>query len=108
MADKEKKFEEALAELEQVISEVGNGSMPLEKMIDKITEGVKLIRFCQKRLDALNSKVEILFNDDGAGGEFTEFDSATDRARAAGAAAPAPGKKSVQNADNPNQDQLPF
>ena len=50
-------------------------------MIDKITEGVKLIRFCQKRLDALNSKVEILFKDDGAGGEFTEFDSATDRTR---------------------------
>ena len=31
MADKEKKFEEALAKLEQVISEVENGSMPLEK-----------------------------------------------------------------------------
>ena len=108
MADKEKKFEEALAELEQVISEVENGSMPLEKMIDKITEGVKLIRFCQKRLDALNNKVEILFKDDGAGGEFTDFDTSSDRARAAGTAAPAARKKSVQAAGNPNQDQLPF
>ena len=83
-------------------------SMPLEKMIDKISEGVKLIRFCRKRLDTLNSKVEILFKDDGAEGEFAEFDSATDRAKATGTAAPAARKKSAPQPENPNQDQLPF
>ena len=99
MADKEKKFEEALAKLEQVISEVENGSMPLEKMIDRIENGAKLIKLCQSKLNTMNSKVEMLFKDDGAAGEFADFDPDNERTRAT-KRPPAP----LAN----DQEELPF
>lgn len=106
MSGQEKKFEDALAELEQVISEVENGSMPLEKMIESISRGAELVRFCQKRLNTLNSKVEMLFKDDGEKGVFEEFDPATERARAGkGAAKP---EAATQNNQEASQDTLPF
>ena len=99
MSEPEKSFEVALAELEQLIAEVESGSLPLEKMIDRIEVGAKLIKLCQSKLNNMNSKVEILFKDDGAAGEFKEFDPDNERTRAA-KRPPAP----VVN----DQEELPF
>ena len=43
MSEPEKSFEVALAELEQLIAEVESGSLPLEKMIDRIEVGEKIL-----------------------------------------------------------------
>ena len=109
MSEKNINFEYALAELEKVISEVENGSMPLEKMIENISRGAELVRFCQKRLNTLNSKVEMLFKDDGKAGVFEEFDPATERARAANGDTPAPHKAAkTEKSTDSNQESLPF
>lgn len=91
-------FEQALAELEKLVGEIENGTLPLEKMIDRIEQGAKLVKLCQSKLDVMNSKVELLFKDDGNSGEFREFDPSSERARAA-AATVAPTEA---------QDDLPF
>ncbi|MBE6368187.1 MAG: exodeoxyribonuclease VII small subunit [Lentisphaerae bacterium] len=112
MNKKNKTFEEAVSELEQLINEVENDSLPLEKMIDKVTEGAKLIRLCQSKLNVMNGKVEMLFKDDGAAGEFQEFDPDNDRSRAAGIATPSPAPAAASQAAPPEsgsrQDDLPF
>lgn len=99
MSQTEKSFESALTELEQLIAEVESGSLPLEKMIDRIENGAKLIKLCQSKLNTMNSKVEILFKDDGAQGSFADFNPATERSQAAGKPIPAPGT---------DQEELPF
>ena len=91
-------FEQAISELEKLVSEIENGSLPLEKMIDHIERGAKLIKLCQGKLNVMNSKVELLFKDDGNAGEFREFDTSSERSRAAAQAATV----------SANQDDLPF
>ena len=97
MDKKEMTFEEAACQLEMLISEVENNSLPLEKMIERITEGARLIKFCQQKLNVMNGKVEVLFRDDNNSGEFKEFDSGSDRSKAA-------NKKTSGS----SQDDLPF
>ena len=112
MNNNKEKFEDTLARLEEIIARLETGSMPLEDMVDLVEQGAKLIKNCRSRLEVMNNKVEILFKDDGEAGEFTEFDPATDRAKAAGtveqapAAAPPKRKKAAQ--ETPPQDDLPF
>ena len=106
MTDQKKSFETAMSELETLISEVESGSLPLEKLIDRISQGAELIKYCQAKLNAMNGKVEILFKDDGSNGEFTEFDPETTRSQAAGVAAKSPARK--KPAANDLQDDLPF
>ena len=105
MSEKEKTFEAALSELEQLISEVESGSLPLEQMIDRIDRGAKLIKLCQNKLNVMNGKVEMLFKDDGSNGTFAEFDPASDRAAAA-------APESIKASKNPQtqlpQEELPF
>ena len=85
MAEKERKIEDILEELDAIVSEVENDVMPLEKMVDRITHASKLIQQCRKKLNAMNAKVELMFKDDGGQGEFTDFDPASERSQAAGA-----------------------
>ena len=111
MSDNNDKFEDNLRQLEQIISNLESGSMPLEDMVTQVEKGAQLVKNCRSRLEAMNSKVEILFKDDGAAGEFTEFDPATDRAKAAtGETTPplAPSRRKRQTPTAPPQDDLPF
>ena len=84
MAEQEKSFEEALAELEQLVREMESGKLPLESMIGKFEAGCRLVALCRSKLDAMSKKIELLVRDDGAAGEFRPFDTGSERADAAG------------------------
>ena len=105
MAEKEKTLEELLTELETLVGSVENDVMPLEKMVDRITHGAAIIRQCRNKLNAMNAKVELLLKDDGAQGEFTDFNPESERANAAAPEKSAQSKKAKQNNQ---QDDLPF
>ena len=59
----EKKFETALARLEEIVQELEKGDVPLEQSLKLFEEGIKLSRLCTKRLDEAERKVEILVKD---------------------------------------------
>ena len=101
MNDSEKKFEDIVSELESLVAEVENGALPMEKMVERIERGAQLIKQCQKRLDVMNGKVEILFKDDGNSGSFEEFDPTTERSKFAAEAPAAAVARSPQ-------EELPF
>ncbi len=61
---KEKKFEEALERLEEIVKKMEEGNMTLEESLEAFEEGVRLSRFCSKKLDEAERKVEILLKDD--------------------------------------------
>ena len=61
----EKKFETALARLEDIVKELEKGDIPLEQSLKLFEEGVRLSRLCTKRLEEAERKVEVLMNDGG-------------------------------------------
>ncbi|MFH1594465.1 MAG: exodeoxyribonuclease VII small subunit [Candidatus Omnitrophota bacterium] len=56
----EQKFENALKELEEIVDRLESGDFSLDESLAKYEEGVKLIRFCQKKLEQAKKKIEIL------------------------------------------------
>ncbi len=59
----EKKFEAALARLEEIVKELETGELPLEQSLKLFEEGIKLSRICNKRLEEAERRVEILMKD---------------------------------------------
>ncbi len=59
----EKKFEAALARIEEIVQQLEKGDIPLEQSLKLFEEGIKLSRICNKRLEEAERKVEILIKD---------------------------------------------
>jgi len=51
-------FEEALGQLEKIVSELENGDVPLEKSIELYERGTHLKAHCEARLKSAEAKVE--------------------------------------------------
>jgi len=60
----EKKFEPALARLEEIVTELEQGDLPLEQSLKLFEEGIKLSRICNRRLEDAERRVEILLKDE--------------------------------------------
>lgn len=65
-------FESALEQLEQTVTRLEEGDMPLEEALDLFEAGVQLSRQCSVQLDRAERRVEILVADreDGAAEPF--------------------------------------
>ena len=68
-------FEQALAELEQIVGKLESGQAPLEDSIAMYERGAALKAHCEKRLEAARLRVEkIVMGANGAvGAEPAEF-----------------------------------
>lgn len=68
-------FEDALSQLEKIVSELESGQAPLERSIDIYERGAALKAHCEKKLEAARLKVEkIVLGQGGAvGSEPAEF-----------------------------------
>jgi exodeoxyribonuclease VII small subunit len=53
-------FEDALAQLEEMVEEMESDQIPLEDLIRKYEEGTRLYRLCEKRLDEAQGRIEII------------------------------------------------
>ncbi|NLN04959.1 MAG: exodeoxyribonuclease VII small subunit [Clostridiaceae bacterium] len=63
--NEEMSFEEALAKIEEIIKTMESGKLPLEETIAKYQEGVKLINFCQAKLDSYEKIVTAITENNG-------------------------------------------
>ena len=64
--EKEMNFESAIARLEQIVRSLENGSAPLDESLSLFEEGVRLVKFCNEKLDTAESKIRLLTkNPDG-------------------------------------------
>lgn len=59
----EQKFEDAFQKLEALVKKLEEGNLSLEESLKAFEEGVHLSRFCAKKLDEAEKKVEILLKD---------------------------------------------
>ncbi len=53
-------FEQALANLEDIVTEVEQGDVPLEKSLEKYAKGMGLIKHCREILDQAEKKIETI------------------------------------------------
>lgn len=58
-------FEKALGRLEAIVSKMETGSLSLEKMMQYFEEGMNLVKFCSKKLNEVERKIEILVKKEG-------------------------------------------
>ena len=58
-------FEQALAELEALVTRLERGDMPLDDALKTFERGVELTRQCQGSLKAAQQRVEILLKRNG-------------------------------------------
>jgi len=54
------KFEEALGRLEELVKKMEAGDMTLEESLKAFEEGTRLARFCAKKLDETERRVDLL------------------------------------------------
>jgi exodeoxyribonuclease VII small subunit len=52
------KFEDAFARLEALVGEMERGELPLEQMLERFEEGVRLVRHCNEFLAQAQLRVE--------------------------------------------------
>ena len=58
-------FEEAMSELQQLVTQMEAGELPLETMMARFEEGVRLVKTCQTRLEEAEVKISRLDQDAG-------------------------------------------
>jgi exodeoxyribonuclease VII small subunit len=61
----EKKFEDAMERLEQIVEKLEGGDLTLEESLKIFEEGMKLVRFCSKKLEEAEQKVNLLVKESG-------------------------------------------
>jgi exodeoxyribonuclease VII small subunit len=53
-------FDASLKELEELVARLESGRLTLEESMEAYEKGVKLVKFCNQRLQAAERKVELL------------------------------------------------
>ena len=59
-----KQFEEAMKKLEVIVDSLEGEEVSLDESLKRYEEGIKLVRFCTKKLQEAEKKIEILTRDE--------------------------------------------
>ena len=62
---KEKKFEENIEELTNIINELESGEVDLDSSIEKYTKAMKLVSLCDNKLKSVEEQVNKILTEDG-------------------------------------------
>ncbi|MCX8129030.1 MAG: exodeoxyribonuclease VII small subunit [Clostridia bacterium] len=62
--NKNKSFEDAINELEEVVEKLEKGELPLDESIEVFQKGIELSKYCSKRLDEVEKKITLLVEDE--------------------------------------------
>jgi exodeoxyribonuclease VII small subunit len=58
--NKEPSYEEAMGRLEKIVGEMESSNLPLEELLVRYEEGIRLVALCNKRLAAAENRIETL------------------------------------------------
>lgn len=61
---KDLSFEKAVEELEEIVNNLEEGGLSLEDSLDKFSRGIKLIKYCNEKLNETEKKIEVLIKED--------------------------------------------
>ena len=69
-------FESAMQRLEEIVEEMESGKMPLEDLIVRYEEGMKLVKICQERLVSAEQRIEIITRNSAGKAMVKDFEGA--------------------------------
>ena len=72
----EPNFEGAMDRLEKIVEQMESGKLPLEDLIVRYEEGMKLVKTCQERLANAEQKIEIITRNSAGKAVVQDFDPA--------------------------------
>jgi len=67
------KFEDCLARLEQIVTALEAGNLPLEESLKVFEEGIAMARHCARYLEDAQRRIEILAKDETGGATTRPF-----------------------------------
>jgi exodeoxyribonuclease VII small subunit len=67
-------FEDAMDRLEKIVEQMESGKLPLEDLIVRYEEGMKLVKICQERLANAEQKIEIITRNSAGKPVVQEFE----------------------------------
>jgi exodeoxyribonuclease VII small subunit len=80
----EENFESAMARLEAIVTDMESDKLPLEDLLTRYEEGVKLVKVCEEKLTAAEKRIEIITRNAAGEPQIGEFDPAKKIAPPAG------------------------
>ena len=69
-------FEQAMKRLEEIVEQMESGDLPLEDLIMRYEEGMKLVNICQERLASAEQRIEIITRNSAGKPVVQEFEQA--------------------------------
>jgi exodeoxyribonuclease VII small subunit len=67
-------FESAMERLEHIVEEMESDQLPLETLLTRYEEGVKLARVCEEKLKAAEQRIEIITRNAAGEPRLEEFE----------------------------------
>jgi len=67
-------FESAMQRLERIVEEMESDQLPLESLLTRYEEGVKLVRVCEDKLKAAEQRIEIITRNAAGEARLEEFE----------------------------------
>ncbi|MCX7634812.1 MAG: exodeoxyribonuclease VII small subunit [Syntrophales bacterium] len=58
------RFEDAMNRLEEIVHRMETGELSLDESLKAFEEGIKLARFCSKKLEEAEKRIELLVRDE--------------------------------------------
>ena len=77
-ADTPLSVEQAMERLESLVGEMESAQLPLDQLIARYEEGVKLVRLCQEKLDAAQQKIQIITRNAAGPAGLEDFSTGAD------------------------------
>jgi exodeoxyribonuclease VII small subunit len=75
-APTELNFETAMDRLEAIVEQMESGKLPLEDLIVRYEEGMKLVKICQERLTSAEQRIEIITRNSAGKAMVKDFEAA--------------------------------
>jgi exodeoxyribonuclease VII small subunit len=87
-------FEVAIERLEAIVDQMESDKMPLEELLVRYEEGIKLVKACEEKLGSAERRIELLTKDAAGRPQLAEFDPS----------APQDGSPAVKSGTAPDED----
>ena len=68
-------FEKAMLSLEDIVKKLESGGLSLDESLQSFEEAIKLVRFCNEKLEAAEQKVRILVEGEDGSVSDAPFDT---------------------------------
>ncbi len=72
----EQTFELAIGRLEKIVEAMESDKMPLEELLVRYEEGIRLVKVCQEKLEAAERRIEIITRNAAGKPQVTQFEPA--------------------------------